>query len=108
MTEKEAIILLANYNDWRRGEEGISQPDPKTIGIAISTVIDHWKKRNGYSLDPQEITETTTETPVSDFLIEKSTFVRWMRERDEISRETADGWMIKFYNQAKEIELKQK
>jgi len=45
MTEKEAILLLITYNDWRRGDE-IPMPDPKQIGIAIDTVVNAWKERN--------------------------------------------------------------
>jgi hypothetical protein len=45
MTEKEAILLLITYNDWRRGDE-IPMPEPKDLGIAIDTVIQLWKERN--------------------------------------------------------------
>jgi hypothetical protein len=45
MTEKEAILLLITYNDWRRGDE-IPMPEPKQLGIAIDTVIKLWKERN--------------------------------------------------------------
>lgn len=45
MTEKEAILLLITYNDWRRGDE-IPMPDIKQLGIAIDTVVNTWKKRN--------------------------------------------------------------
>ena len=46
MTEKEAIITLAYYNDWRKGDEAISMPKPKKINQAIEVVIQEWKKRN--------------------------------------------------------------
>lgn len=45
MTEKEAILLLITYNDWRRGDE-IPMPNTNQIGIAIDTVIQLWKERN--------------------------------------------------------------
>jgi hypothetical protein len=45
MTEKEAILLLITYNDWRRGDE-IPMPEPKQIGNAIDTVVNAWKERN--------------------------------------------------------------
>jgi|LakMenEpi03Aug12_release.lakeMendotaPanAssembly.Ray.scaffolds.fasta_scaffold1639284_1 hypothetical protein len=49
MTEKEAIILLIYYNDWRRGEE-IEMPNPTQIGIALDTIINEYFKRNGNNL----------------------------------------------------------
>jgi hypothetical protein len=50
MTEKEAILLLITYNDWRRGDE-IPMPEPKQLGIAIDTVIQLWKERNNVTKD---------------------------------------------------------
>jgi hypothetical protein len=44
MTEKEAIILLIYYNDWRRGED-IEMPNPKQIGIALELIIKEYFKR---------------------------------------------------------------
>jgi hypothetical protein len=47
MTEKEAIIILIEYNDWRRGDE-IPQPNPTIVGNAIDKVIQEWKDRNQF------------------------------------------------------------
>jgi hypothetical protein len=44
MTEKEAIILLIYYNDWRRGED-IEMPNPTQIGIALELIIKEYFKR---------------------------------------------------------------
>jgi hypothetical protein len=44
MTEKEAIILLIYYNDWRRGED-IKMPNPTQIGIALELIIKEYFKR---------------------------------------------------------------
>lgn len=33
-------IVMHNYNMWRRGVEGIDQPDPKTIGETIDKLIE--------------------------------------------------------------------
>jgi hypothetical protein len=49
MTEKEAIILLIYYNDWRRGED-IEMSNPTQIGIALDTIINEYFKRNGNNL----------------------------------------------------------
>jgi hypothetical protein len=59
MTEKEAILLLITYNDWRRGDE-IPMPEPKQLGIAIDTVIQLWKERNNVTKDncPSQDSET--------------------------------------------------
>jgi len=46
MTEKEAIIILTYYNDWRMGED-IEMPSPKLITEAIETIIQaYYKKTN--------------------------------------------------------------
>jgi len=44
MTEKEAIIILTYYNDWRTGED-IEMPSPKLITEAIDTIINAYKTR---------------------------------------------------------------
>ena len=44
MSEKEAIITLAYYNDWRRGD-GIPPPKPSEITEAIKVVIQKFKER---------------------------------------------------------------
>ena len=35
----QTIEILRQFNDWRRGDESIAQPDPTTIGIAIDDAI---------------------------------------------------------------------
>jgi len=45
MTEKEAIIILTYYNDWRMGED-IEMPSPKLITEAIKVIIQKFKERN--------------------------------------------------------------
>ena len=47
MTEKEAIITLAYYNDWRQGKnEDAPMVKPEHVTEAIKTVIQKWKERN--------------------------------------------------------------
>lgn len=36
---QKTIETLKRYNQWRRGDESIDQPDPKEIGIAIDDAI---------------------------------------------------------------------
>ena len=43
MKLKEAIQILKDLNQWRRGSEIIEMPDPKTIGIAIDVVINEYE-----------------------------------------------------------------
>lgn len=35
MTTTETIETLRNFNRWRRGDDGIEQPEPALIGLAI-------------------------------------------------------------------------
>lgn len=47
MTEKEAIIILAYYNDWRQGKDkDAPMVKPEHVTEAIKTVIQKWKERN--------------------------------------------------------------
>lgn len=47
MTEKEAIIILTYYNDWRQGkDEDAPMVKPEHVTEAIKTVIQKWKERN--------------------------------------------------------------
>ena len=39
----QAIKIVEQYNNWRRGKERYDMPDPKAIGIAIDIVINHYK-----------------------------------------------------------------
>ena len=50
MTLKEAIDILEFYNMWRRGYD-IEQPQPYDLGIAIDTVIKHFKDNDNTRKD---------------------------------------------------------
>ncbi len=39
----DAIKLLKNYNQWRRGADGIDMPSPKKIGEAIDEIIEYYE-----------------------------------------------------------------
>jgi hypothetical protein len=39
----DAIRFLKNYNQWRRGVDGIEQPNPKDIGNAIDAIVDYYE-----------------------------------------------------------------
>jgi hypothetical protein len=42
-----------------------------------------------------------------EWLAEKYNYITWMRNRDEISADTADEWRAKYLEQAKEMEKEQ-
>ena len=39
MTPTETTTILRQFNEWRRGDEDIPQPDPREIGEAIDAAI---------------------------------------------------------------------
>ena len=43
MKLKEAIQILKDLNEWRRGSDVKEMPDPKKIGIAIDVVINEYE-----------------------------------------------------------------
>ena len=60
MTEKEAIIILIQHNDWRRGNDDLPMTSPELLGIAIDTIIQAWKERN-YELERYHNRQNTTD-----------------------------------------------
>ena len=40
MTPAETTAILRQFNEWRRGDEAIDQPDPREIGLAIDAAIE--------------------------------------------------------------------
>ena len=40
MTPAETAAILRQFNDWRRGDEDIPQPDPRVIGEAIDAAVE--------------------------------------------------------------------
>jgi hypothetical protein len=43
---QQTIEFLQRFNQWRRGDESIEQPDPTEIGIAIDNAINLIKQRD--------------------------------------------------------------
>ena len=86
MTEKEAIILLIYYNDWRRGED-IEMPNPTKIGIALDTIINEYFKREE-QMSNKELLEN---------------FIEWLRQQDSLYiLNESDEIIKKFLNEIKE------
>ena len=40
MTPTETTTILRQFNEWRRGDEDIPQPDPRVIGEAIDAAVE--------------------------------------------------------------------
>ena len=40
MTPTETITILRQFNEWRRGDDDIEQPDPREIGEAIDAAVE--------------------------------------------------------------------
>ncbi len=40
MTPTEITTILRQFNEWRRGDEDIPQPDPREIGEAIDAAVE--------------------------------------------------------------------
>ena len=40
MTPAETAAFLRQFNEWRRGDEDIPQPDPRVIGEAIDAAVE--------------------------------------------------------------------
>jgi hypothetical protein len=44
MNIEDAIKILEDHNEWRRGKGTHSMTNPTELGIAIDTIIRHFKK----------------------------------------------------------------
>lgn len=44
-SKSEVIKELKNYNKWRRGEEGIDQPNPRETGIIIDLAVRYLEEK---------------------------------------------------------------
>ena len=40
MTPTETAAILRQFNEWRRGDEDLPQPDPREIGEAIDAAVE--------------------------------------------------------------------
>jgi hypothetical protein len=84
MTEKEAIIILTYYNDWRMGED-IEMPSPKLLTEAINIIIyEYYKKTKTKHM----------ETTIKNELI--ATMLLKVIEENELSQDSAEEttWKI--------------
>lgn len=54
MTIQQAIQILERHNKWRRADEMMDMADPKTLGIAIDTIVNHHKTHNTPEPPPKQ------------------------------------------------------
>ena len=47
MTPSEVTNILRQFNEWRRGDEDIPQPDPREIGEAIDAAVEMIERMDG-------------------------------------------------------------
>jgi len=47
MTTAEVAAFLRQFNEWRRGDDDIEQPDPREIGEAIDAAVEMIERLEG-------------------------------------------------------------
>ena len=76
MTIQQAVQILDRHNKWRRADEMMEMTEPKTLGIAIDTIVAHHKSHNAKEPPPAAGKIDVTEAVVAD-----------MKERSKIGTE---------------------
>ena len=55
MTPTETAAILRQFNEWRRGDEDIPQPDPREIGEAIDAAVEMIERMRDVEVALREI-----------------------------------------------------
>ena len=55
MTPTETAAILRQFNEWRRGDEDLPQPDPREIGEAIDAAVEMIERMKAYETALREI-----------------------------------------------------
>ena len=55
MTPAKTAAILRQFNEWRRGDEDIPQPDPREIGEAIDAAIEMIERMRDVEVALREI-----------------------------------------------------
>ena len=77
MTIQQAVQILEQHNKWLRAvTDPIAMTDPKALGIAIDTIVAHFKSHNAKEPPPKAGKVNVTEAVVAD-----------MKERSKIGTE---------------------
>ena len=76
MTTQQAVQILEQHNKWRKADEMMEMTDPATLGIAIDTIVAHFKSHNAKEPPPAAGKINVTDAVVAD-----------MKERSKIGTE---------------------
>ena len=84
MTPAEVASNLRSFNEWRRGDEDIPQPDPRVIGEAIDAAVEMIDRLEAAEKERDDlkakIAEMEKQEPVAT-VIKEGDSRYWMSER---------------------------
>ena len=84
MTPAETAAFLRQFNEWRRGDEDIPQPDPRVIGEAIDAAVEMIDRLEAAEKERDDlkakIAEMEKQEPVAT-VIKEGDSRYWMSER---------------------------
>ena len=67
MTIQQAVQILEQHNKWLRAvTDPIAMTDPKALGIAIDTIVAHFKSHNAKEPPPKAGKVNVTEAVIAD------------------------------------------
>ena len=66
MKIQQAVQILKQHNKWRRADEMMEMTDPKTLGIAIDTIVAHFKSHNAKEPPPKKGKVNVTDAVIAD------------------------------------------
>jgi hypothetical protein len=74
MTPSEVAAILRQFNEWRRGNEDIPQPDPREIGAAIDAAVEMIERTSKTELEIRDR---------NDLIVRLQNELRGYREREK-------------------------
>ena len=84
MNPAETAVILRQFNEWRRGDEDIPQPDPRVIGEAIDAAVEMIDRLEAAEKERDalraKIAEMEKQEPVAT-VIKEGDSRYWMSER---------------------------
>ena len=68
MTTQQAVQILKQHNKWRRNNSRIptAHTDPTTLGIAIDTIVEYFKRHNAKEPPPKKGKIDVTNAVIAD------------------------------------------
>ena len=85
MTPAETAAFLRQFNEWRRGDEDIPQPDPRVIGEAIDAAVEMIDRLEAAEKERDDLKAKIAE-------MEKQEPVAWMLNCQTLGGDT--GWIL--------------